>query len=112
MSDKIFLVFREGVYRHELCGVDSDRRQAEACADYFALSDTDDYHEYVVYETALDRRGEIGEVTYISPNVEEAMEGVYSVRRSVALKASEARYMNSAELDRLDALRQDAEERA
>jgi len=111
VSDKIFLVFREGVYRQELCGVDTDQSQAEACADYFAAADVDDYHVYVVYETAHGRRAEIGEVAYISPALDEAMEARYSIRRSGALKVPVPRYMNAAELDRLTALRHDAETR-
>ena len=81
----IYLVFREGVYRHELCGVDSEEAEAVKCADDFAAADTDDHHCYVVYETALGRRGWIGRASYKSPDIDEAADVRYSVRRSEAI---------------------------
>lgn len=52
MSMKLFLVTRDGVYRHEVLGVYSSR---EAAVERAKQSSNDDgYHEYTVSKTRLD----------------------------------------------------------
>lgn len=82
----IYLTFREGVYRHELCGVDTQAKAAVTCALRFAAADTDDHHRYVVYTTESGRRALTTPVVYKSPGLDEAMDEFYTVRRSAAIK--------------------------
>ncbi len=46
---KVYCVFREGVYRHECCGVFAELDQAIGCANVFADDDNDAYHLYAVF---------------------------------------------------------------
>lgn len=46
--DEIFIVTREGVYRHEILGIFDKRYEAELKADEISQAESDDYHEIVV----------------------------------------------------------------
>lgn len=110
----IYLVFREGVYRHELCGVDTDAAAAVQCAKRYASEDIDDYHSYAVYTTEEGRRAEVMGDEGHSPYLMDAMDLYYTVRRSAALDLPNpnAGYMDDAEMARLDKLRKECDDRA
>ena len=51
---KLFLVFKEGVYRHECGGVFSTLEKAETAAKDFLSGEIDDYHKYDIVPFDLD----------------------------------------------------------
>ena len=51
--DKVFVVTREGIYRHEICGIACTAADAKIMADTVAAADVDAYHKYVVYPFTL-----------------------------------------------------------
>lgn len=51
---KIYVVFRQGVFRHECGGIFSSLDAAEACAQQLIASEDDDYHRYEVVPFVLD----------------------------------------------------------
>ena len=59
----IFLVTREGVYRHEIMGLRSTEEAAIALAKDCALGEGDDYHSFDVVEMALDGPCEVKDST-------------------------------------------------
>src|ERR1700741_2915048 len=50
---KVFVVTREGIYRHEICGIACTAADAKIMADTVAAADVDAYHKYVVYPFTL-----------------------------------------------------------
>jgi hypothetical protein len=45
---QIFVILKEGVYRHECCGVYTTEEIAAESARALAEADSDDYHSYIV----------------------------------------------------------------
>lgn len=80
---QVFAVFREGVYRHECCGIFTDKDKAIACADAAADADGDSWHEYRVYPFTLNVPTPMGKYFsgVYSPSVDEA-DAVYSIKKS------------------------------
>lgn len=78
----VFIVTREGIYRHGVCGVWSDLKKAIECADHFARIDVDAYHTYEVRDFTLDVNTEHGVPPfYGSPSILEA-DPVYAVEKN------------------------------
>jgi len=48
MDENLYVVTQEGVYRHGIFGVFTDKNKAIALAYKLAETDSDDYHEYLV----------------------------------------------------------------
>ena len=52
---ELFVIFQEGVYRHQCGGVFDDAEVAEAAAKSFRDSDGDSYHHYTVVPLELNK---------------------------------------------------------
>ena len=63
MKKEVFIVHREGVYRHEVVGVYTDAEVAKQAAITAIKSEGDDYHDFSVIRcplnTYLDNDGEL-----------------------------------------------------
>ena len=51
---KVYLVIREGQYRHEILGIYHDQEIARQSADFANRHEKDEYHEIVLAEAAFD----------------------------------------------------------
>lgn len=52
---EIYLIIKQGIYRHDIFGAYSDSKEAAAKAKSLATTDIDSYHNYVVQPILLDR---------------------------------------------------------
>ncbi len=55
-GNKIYVVTREGVYRHEILGIFDKRHLAELAADEISQSEGDDYHYITVNEAPINQK--------------------------------------------------------
>ena len=89
---EIYVVVREGVYRHEILGLFSDADKAKDVAHTACEKDVDDYHTYDIYKGTVDQTVEdlVREGFYRRYDFQRDKDGI--IRRRVKLKTPEIEY--------------------
>lgn len=85
MGSDIFVVTQDGVYRHDIFGIFTDKDRAIELANELARTDGDNYHSYTVIPFVLDVEVKRKRITwYALPDGFHGAEGkepIYSVRK-------------------------------